>query len=174
MKKLKTEIVIICILWLSIISSLCLNYKFDIFFIFGIIGLSIVTLTFKKHYEISLSSLVLILIFSTFNLVKFNLTFNINFGLGSIPNLISIPNFILLMILVYNRRNEILDLKQKWFTETEEEKESGKNAKIEFFKREFKNLSELELNRKLTEDKLTEEAKNAVNELIKLRKTTKE
>jgi predicted membrane protein len=166
MKNLKIEIIIICILWLSVISSLYLNYKFDIFFIFGIIGLSIVTLTYKKYYEISLSSLILILLFSTFNLIKFNLAFGLNFGL------ISIPSFILLIILAYKRRNEILDLKEKWFAEDNEEIESGKFRKKEFFKKEFGNLSETELNRKLTEEKLTDEAKNVVIELLKLKNVT--
>ena len=151
---------------MSVISSLYLNYKFDIFFIFGIIGLSIVTLTYKKYYEISLSSLILISLFSTFNLIKFNLAFGLNFGL------ISIPSFILLIILAYKRRNEILDLKEKWFAEDNEEIESGKFRKKEFFKKEFGNLSETELNRKLTEEKLTDEAKNVVIELLKLKNVT--
>lgn len=168
MIKLKTEIIIILLLWLSVILSLYLNYKFDIFFIFGIIGLSIVTFTYKKYYENSLAILFLILLFSSFNLIKFSAAFYVNFGI------ISISNFILLIILVYKRRNEILDLKDKWFTETVEEIENGKITRTEFFKREFKNLSETELNRKLNEEALTDEAKNAVIEILKLKNTQAE
>uniref|UniRef100_UPI0040474546 hypothetical protein n=1 Tax=Flavobacterium sp. TaxID=239 RepID=UPI0040474546 len=60
-------------------------------------------------------------------------------------------------------------MKEKWFSENEEEIESQKIRKIEFFKNKFKNLSELELNRKLSEENLTEEAKNAAIELINLK-----
>ena len=166
MKKITTEIIIIFILWLSVILSLYLNYKFDIFFIFGIIGLSIVTLTIKKLKEISLTILIVILLFSSFNLIKFSLAFGLNFGV------ISIPNFILLLVLLYRKRNQVLDLKEKWFAEDEEEIENQKIRKIEFFKNQFKNLSEAELNRKLSEDKLTEEAKNAAIELLNLKSIT--
>jgi len=166
MKKLKIEKIIIFILWLSVILSLYLNYKFDIFLIFGIIGLSIITLTYKKYHEISLATLILILFFSTFNLIKFSLAFGLNFGF------ISIPNFILLIILAYKRRNQILDLYEKWFAENVEEIESGKIRKIEYFKKQFKNLSDTELNRKLSEEKLTDEAKNAVIELLNFKNAT--
>ncbi|WP_445713998.1 hypothetical protein [Flavobacterium sp.] len=74
-----------------------------------------------------------------------------------------------MIVLIYKRRNEVLDLKEKWFSENEEEIESQKIRKIEFFKNKFKNLSELELNRKLSEENLTEEAKNAAIELINLK-----
>lgn len=168
MKKITTEIIIIFILWLSVILSLYLNYKFDIFFIFGIIGLSIVTLTNKKLTEISLTILIVILLFASFNLIKFNLAFGLNFGV------ISIPNFILLIVLLYRKRNQVLDLKEKWFAEDEEEIESGKKRKTEFFKNQFKNLTEKELNRKLSEEKLTEEAKNAIIELLKVKKNKAE
>lgn len=164
MKKITTEIIIIFILWLSVILSLYLNYKFDIFFTFGIIGLSIVTLTNKKLTEISLTILIVILLFASFNLIKFSLAFGLNFGV------ISIPNFILLIVLLYRKRNQVLDLKEKWFAEDEEEIESGKKRKTEFFKNQFKNLTEKELNRKLSEEKLTEEAKNAIIELLKVEK----
>lgn len=166
MNKSKTEIIIIFILWLSIISSLYLNYKFDIFLIFGIIGLAIVTITYKKYYEISLSIFVIILILSSFNFIKFNLAFGLNFGI------VSIPNSVLLIVLIYKRRNEILDLKGKWFFESEEEIEIKENRKIEFFKNQFKNLSEDELKSKLSEEKIIEEAKKAAIELINLKSKT--
>lgn len=166
MNKTKTEIIIIFILWLSIISSLYLNYKFDIFLIFGIIGLAIVTITHKKYFEISLSIFVIILILSSFNFIKFSLAFGLNFGI------VSIPNSVLLIVLIYKRRNEILDLKGKWFFESEEEIEIKKNRKIEFFKNQFKNLSEEELKSKLSEEKIIEEAKKAAIELINLKSKT--
>ena len=92
------------------------NYYFDIFLIIGIIGLTIVTMTNKKYVEISLTTLIIILILGTFKLVKFSLAFRLNFGI------ISIPDFILLLVLIYKRRNEILDIKEKWFSENDEER----------------------------------------------------
>ena len=133
---------------------------------FGIIGLAIVTITYKKYYEISLSIFVIILILSSFNFIKFNLAFGLNFGI------VSIPNSVLLIVLIYKRRNEILDLKGKWFFESEEEIEIKKNRKIEFFKNQFKNLSEDELKSKLSEEKIIEEAKKAAIELINLKSKT--
>ena len=65
-----------------------------------------------------------------------------------------------------------MNIKEKWFAEDEEEIENGKLRKIEMFKREFKNLTQTELNRKLTEQKLTEEAKVAVVELLELKSKT--
>jgi hypothetical protein len=160
MKILKTEFVIFSILWLSIFTSLYFNYKFDVFFIFGIIGLSISTLTYKKYYDISLSVLLLALFFSVFYIVKFSLAFGLNFGL------ISIPSFFMLIILFFKRKNEILDLKEKWFNEETEEIEAQKNRKIEFFKNQFKELSKENLERKLINEQLTIEAQNAITELL--------
>jgi hypothetical protein len=159
MKIIKTEIIILSILWLSITSSLYFNYKFDTFFTFGIIGLSIATLTYKKYYDISLSVLILILFFSVFNVVKFSLAFGLNFGL------ISIPPLIMLMILLFMRKNEILDLKERWFDEENEEVETQKYRNIEFFKNQFKELSEENLELKLKNEQLTIEAQIAINEL---------
>jgi predicted membrane protein len=167
MKKITAEIIIIFILWLSVMLSLYLNYKFDIFFTFGIIGLSLVTLTNKKLTEISLTILIVILLFASLNLMKFSLAFGLNFGV------ISIPNFILLIVLLYRKRNQVLELKEKWFTENEEEIESGKKRKTEFFKNQFKSLTEKELIRKLSAETLTEEAKNAIIELLKVDNITK-
>ena len=126
------------------------------------------TITYKKYYDISLSGLLLILLFSTFNLIQFNLAFALNFGL------ISIRPFLLLIILTYKRRNQILDLKEKWLSESEDEIEVQKNTRIEFFKKEFKNLSMKELNSKLTKVNLTDEAKVTIIELLKLRSITEQ
>lgn len=126
----------------------------------------IVTLTNKKFAEISLASLIVNLLFASFNLIKFSLAFGLNFGI------ISIPNFILLIILIAKRRNEVLDLCVKWFAENEEEIESGKTRKIEYFKNQFRKLSEAELNSKLSQGKLTDEAKNAIIKLLKFENVT--
>ncbi|WP_026977808.1 hypothetical protein [Flavobacterium tegetincola] len=162
MNKFTIEIVIIFILWSSVILSLYLNYKFDLFFIFGILSLLLVTITTKKYPEFSLASLIVILLCATFNLIKFSLAFGLNLGV------ISITNFILLVVLFYKRRSQILDLKENFFDENEKEIENVNTRKVNFFRRQFKNLSKTELKRKLSEDKLTEEAKQAITELLKL------
>ena len=164
MKILKTEYIIFLMLWMSILTSLYFNYKFDVFFIIGIIGLSISTLTYKKYYAISLSVLLLILLFSVFNFVKFSLAFGMNFGL------ISIPSFLMFMLLFFTRLNEILDLKVKWFDEEMEDVEAQKYQKTEFFKMQFKELSKENLEKKLKNEPLTVEAQNAITELLNSKK----
>lgn len=161
MKILKTELIIIAILWLSIIASLYFNYKFDFFFILAIIGLSVSTVTYKKQYEISLSVLFFLLLFSVFNIAKFSLAFGLNFGV------ISIPSFLIFIVICYKRRNELLNLKTKWFAENNEEIENHKDSRVEFFKKQFKKLSIENLESKLRNEKLTDEAQKAISELLK-------
>ncbi|MFC7772389.1 hypothetical protein [Flavobacterium sp. GCM10027622] len=171
MKDIKTEIILIAILWINVISSLCLNLELNIYFIFGIIGLSLATITYRKYYDNSLAILITILLFSTFNLLKFTLIFNLSIGLLKYIE-ISITDSLYLILLVYKRRNEVIHLKEKWFAPSVEEIEIGKNTRIEFFKREFKNLSEDELNRKLNQEYLTEEARKAVLEVLQMKNST--
>jgi predicted membrane protein len=161
MKLLKTEQIIIIVLWLNIVASLYLNYSFNMPFIFGIIGLVIITVTYKKFYSISLAVLLFILLLSIFNVIPFSLAFGFNVGI------ISIPSVILFSVVVFKRKDEILVIKDKWFDEDPSETENRKANKIVFFKNQFKDLSIKELERKLANESLTDEAKEAINELLK-------
>jgi predicted membrane protein len=161
MKLLKTEQIIMIVLWLNIVASLYLNYSFNMPFIFGIIGLVIITVTYKKFYSISLAVLLFILLLSIFNVIRFSLAFGFNVGI------ISIPSVILFSVVVFKRKDEILVIKDKWFDEDPSETENRKANKIVFFKKQFKDLSIKELERKLANESLTDEAKEAINELLK-------
>ena len=70
--------------------------------------IAVATITLVRNLVNYLASLALLKP-SQFKLVKFSLAFRLNFGI------VSIPDFILLLVLIYKRRNEILDLKEKWF-----------------------------------------------------------
>lgn len=165
MRKITTKIVIVIILWTYVISSMIYNPHFGIQFIFGIISLTFVsTALLLGKKDLSLGILTFALILSTFNAVKFSDAFEAHIGFVSL-----IP-FILLLVLIFSNLSELMNLKEKWLAENDDEIESGKIRKTEFFKREFKNLSQTELNRKLTDEKLTDEAKNAIVELLELKK----
>ena len=161
MRSSRIEQLIIILLWLNIFASLYFNHSFNAPFIFGIIGLSIVTVTYKKFYSISLAVLLFILLLSIFNVIQFSLAFGFNFGI------ISIPSIILLSLLVFKRMDEILHIKNKWFDEDPSEIENRKSNKVAFFKNQFKDLPVNELERKLANESLNDEAKEAINELLK-------
>ena len=65
-----------------------------------------------------------------------------------------------------------MTLKEKWFGEEPEEVEKAKENRIALYKREFKNLSSEELNRKANDEKLVEEARIAANQILKERNVT--
>ena len=162
MLKIKTEVIIITILWINILSSIFINPSFRVEFIFGIISLIIAsTLLLLKKKDSSIGILFLTLFLSTFNAIKFNEAFGLSFG---ILNLIPL---ILLIILVYSNRNELINLGDKWFGSEKNEEENKTSSKIAFYKREFQNLPTEELIKKINDDKLVEEARIAIGQIIK-------
>jgi hypothetical protein len=74
-----------------------------------------------------------------------------------------------LVLFIYNNKSRILDLIISFNSSTEEEKLNESQSKFEKFKIEFKNLSDNELENRLTYD-LTPEAKKALLEIKKERK----
>jgi hypothetical protein len=159
MKNINTEFIIILLLWLSILLSLYFNYKFDAYFIFGILGLSFATITYKKFNDLSFGILLFTVLFSTINIVKFSVAFGINIGF------LNLPSLIVFIILFFKKRNKIFELNQKWFGTDQNELENRKQNKVEYFKREFKSLSETELDLKLRNLDLVSEAKLAILQL---------
>lgn len=163
MKNIKTEVIIITILWTSIILSFLLKRDYDIFFLFGIVGLTITTLTFKKFYNFSFGLLLILLFFSIFNVITFNYAFGVTFKIKLFHITFNILSLIWFSILFFKKFDTIYKLKNEWFTD---ENENRSENKILFFKKEFKNLSHIELERKLNDGKLVEEAKIAIIELL--------
>lgn len=160
MRKIKTEIYTIVILWAMMIHSIMTNPYIGPQFIIGIVGLLITTLSFNFFFRFSSYLLLILLVFSIFNLITFSSTTIIT-RIIDIP--INIPYLTLFLILFYKRKNHL----NNWISKGSEEKE--KNNKIDFFKVQFKNLSDEKLEKKLNDEKITNDAKTAITELIKER-----
>ena len=160
MRKIRTDIYIISTLWISIFVSLWRSFNFDPFFIFGIVGLLIVTVCYRKFNDFSFSFLFFILFLSVFDIISFNHSLRLKFAI------FNVPSSILFLILVFKQNKKIFELKDKWFSEDAEEIENQKLKRINIFKTQFQTLSTLELERKLADGNLVDEAKMAIIELL--------
>ena len=167
MRKAKTEIIILIILWISIISSVILNPQFRVPFLFGILSATIVstTLLLGKKEE-SLGILIFTLVLSSFNAVNFSEAF------GASIWFLSLFPFVLLVVLFFFRISELMDLKEKWFGVDPTEVGKAQENRVAFYKREFQNLSSEELVRKNKNDKLVDEARIAVDQILNDRNIT--
>ncbi len=166
MRKTTTEIIIVTILWISIILSIIQDPQFRVQFLFGILSLLIVTATLLlRKKDASLGILTFALILSCFNAVKFSEAFSASIGF------LSLFPFLLLLVLLFSRFGELLDLKEKWFGVELSEVGKEKESKIAIYKREFQNVSSEELIRRGNE-KLVEEARIAIEQLLKEREMT--
>ena len=167
MRKKTAEIIIVSILWIYVIISMIYNPHFRIQSFFGIISLTFVStaLVLKKD-DLSLGVLVFSLTLSTFDAIKFGDAFDARIGVFHLFPLI------LLLVLIFSRFGALMSLKEKWFDDEPEELEKAKENKIAIFIREFQNLSSEELIRRENNDNLVEEAKIAINQLLKERNVT--
>ncbi len=78
-KQIRLEIIIVSLLWVSVIASYILMAEYNMQFVFGVIGLLIVSVTLKKFYKLSLQLLLLLLALSVFSLVRFFTAFGVRF-----------------------------------------------------------------------------------------------
>jgi hypothetical protein len=167
MRKITTEIVIVILLWIFVISSMIYNPRFGVQFIFGIISLTSVSIALLfGNKDLGLGILTFALILSTFNAIKFSEAFEARIGFVML-----IP-FILLVILIFSRLRELMNLREKWFGAEPAEVEKAKENRVDFFKREFQNLSSEELIRRGKNDKLVDEARMAVDQILNERNIT--
>jgi hypothetical protein len=168
MKLKLTDTLIVALLSINVVTSLQLNSHFDIFFIFGIVSLLLIGATAKKYPDISFGILFLSLFFSSFHMISFGyaFVFTISCIFGSV-NLISLS---LLLVLIYKRFDKILDLKEKWFSPTTQEEQEHIIQKTVVFKKQFQDLSTTELENKLKNLQIVDEAKTAIVELLWERK----
>jgi hypothetical protein len=168
MRKAKTEIIILIILWISIISSVIINPQFRIPFIFGILSVTIVSTTLLlREKEASLGILIFALILSSFNAVNFSEAFGLSVWF------LSLFPFVLLVVLFFLRISELMKLKEKWFGADPTEVGKAEENRITFFKREFQNLSSEELIRRVNNDSLVEEARAAIDQILNERNMTR-
>lgn len=169
MRKIKTEIIIVTILWIFLIVSIIYNSNLRIQSFFGIISLIFVStaLVLKKR-DISLGILVFTLTLSTFDVIKFGNAFDARIGIFHLFPLV------LLSALIFSKFSELMNLREKWFGEEPAELEKVKENKISIFKGEFQNLSSKELINRLHNYQLVDEAKIAINQILKERNVEKE
>jgi|GEM_PF-2259024 len=169
MRQKKAEILIVAILWIFLIISIIYNPILRIQSYFGIISLTIVsTALFLKKRDMSLGILVFILTLSTFNVIKFGNAFEARIGIFHLLPLA------LLLILIVTRLSELKSLNEKWFGEEPGELEKVRENKIAIFKREFQNQSSEELIKRDKNYKLVDEAKIAINQILKERNEIKD
>src|SRR5258705_4238113 len=103
MRKITTEIVIVILLWILVISSMIYNPQFRVQFIFGIISLTFVSMALLfGNKDLGLGILTFALILSTFNAIKFSEAFEARIGFVML-----IP-FILLIILIFSKLRELM------------------------------------------------------------------
>ena len=161
MRKATTETLILTILWIIVIISITRNPQFRPQFIFGLISLTSISIALIiRKKDLSLGILTFSLLLSTFDAIKFSEAFSVHFSFFSL-----IP-FSLLLILVFSRFSELMILKDNWFGEDATEVEKVKVNKIAIFKREFQKLSSEKLLKKMSDDKMVEEAKVAIKEIL--------
>lgn len=160
----KTIVIIVIILWISVVISIVRNPQFGIQFIFGTISLlSASTALLLKKRDLCIGIVTFALFLSTFNAILFSEAFRVSIGF------ISLIPFLLLLLLIFSNFTELIDLKEKWFSPEPIEVEKAQENKIAFYKREFQNLSSEELIRRGNDEKIVEEAKIAIKQLLKER-----
>jgi hypothetical protein len=164
MRKAKTEIIILIILWISIVSSVILNPQFRVPFLFGILSATIISTTvLLRKKEASLGILMFTLILSSFKAVNFSEAF------GASVWFLSLFPFVLLVVLFFLRISELMELKEKWFGVDPTEVGKAQENRIAFYKREFQNLSSEELIRRGKNNKLVDEARIAIDQILNKR-----
>ncbi len=161
MRRIKSELIVILLLWFYAIYSLLSVAYIDTQFTIGLVGLAISTLLIARFSKVVFYLLSLLLLLSLFKLVTFS-QHRFYVGINSLR--IDLVSIILLIYLCVKRRNII----RKWFAEDEEsikEKEDAKKRKILMFKKEFQNYPLNEIVKKLEADNLIIEARKALEEL---------
>ena len=164
MKSKPTEEIITNLLWISVIVSILMKFNIDVYFIFGLVSLLIITATNKKYPDVSFGLLFLSLFFSSFHIISFSTAFGLTIRciLGSV-NIISLS---LLFVLIYKRLDKILELKENWFSPTAQEEQEHILQKTAIFKKQFQGLPTTELESKLKNLQIVDEAKTAIVELL--------
>jgi len=162
MRKIKIEIIILVILWITTIYSL-INYEIGLNFKTGIVGLIISTSCIKIFPRFSSYFLMLLLLLSIVELITFSST---NFYILMFGVNFNILYSLFFAILIYKRRRMI----NEWISSDSTETVEHVNNRVLLFKKEFKNLPDKELENKRNNNVLVDDAKQAINELLKERK----
>jgi len=103
----------------------------------------------------------IMLILGVLNIIQF-VPFGFVIQLGFIK-FEAIPT-VFLLLFIYLNKSQVLDLIQDWYTISDEEKEKSSHSKHESFKKDFKNLSDKEIENRLNQV-LVPEARKALIEI---------
>ncbi|MBY8962747.1 hypothetical protein KJK34_08290 [Flavobacterium sp. D11R37] len=161
-KRLKIEIALIILLWISITFSVIFNPHYSLQFILGILGAVTATVSLRYYNKFTIVIVVLILALLSFGLIVVSTVFDIMFGSVSI-----IP-FLLLLMLLLVRYHELKEL----FTGNDKAVENlSENSNVDFFRKQFKNLSLKQIQSKLDNENIVPDAKIALKELLEEKQT---
>lgn len=139
-KRLKIEIAIIILLWISITFSVIFNPHYSLQFILGILGAVTATVSLGYYNKFTTVIVVLILAFLSFGLIVVSTVLDVMFGSVRI-----IP-FLLLLMLSLVRYHELKEL----FTGDDKAVENlSENSNVDFLRKQFKNPSLKEIQSKL-------------------------
>ncbi len=172
MGKYKTiESKIILTIWLLCIVTYVLallnNFILQISNYLGLLGLIVVTIISYYKTELTTKSLFILLILGLFNIFSFiyfiDFAFVFRF-LSIVSPGIQGYSLILLIILLYNKREKLSNIYDKKFGQTSEEIDKEKLNSKNNFKQKFSQLTNEEIEKKLQQD-LLPEAILALNEL---------
>ena len=175
-KSNRAEIIILAILWTMSLTTYTIallnNYVLYTSDYIGLLGLTIVTLIAYFKPEKSFQSVLTLLLLGLFNLMSFayfiNVVITFGFSVLVTPG-IQLISFGLICVLIFTKREKVIDFYRETFGQTKEQKElSRKNAQSQF-KRKFEQLSDREIESKYQQD-LVPEAISALNEIIAERK----
>ena len=173
----KTENLIIFLLWIGSLSTytvaLLSNYVLYNSDYCGLIGLTVVTLISILKPELTLKSLLVLLLLGVFNLVSFvyffNLVFTFGFHVWVTPG-IQFISLLLLGVLFLKKGNKIGEIYRNFMGTSEQDLEQNKINEKNYFKTKFESLSDNEIDRQLEND-LVLSALEALKEIKEERKT---
>lgn len=152
-------ILIVCII--SIIIGLSLNWAltYKLYIGLSLLIICFILSIFKVKNFITIFGILLILsVFSFTQLVSFG--FGLQVGLLKFE---LIPT-IFFMLFLYLNRVRVLDELQDWFTTSDEEKGTRSNSKYQTFKKDFENLSDMDIDIRLNQI-IVAEARKALIEI---------
>ncbi|WP_297333472.1 hypothetical protein, partial [Flavobacterium sp.] len=155
----ETVIILLCI---SITFSVIFNPHYSLQFILGILGAVTATVSLGYYNKFTAVIVVLILAFLSFGLIVVSTVFDVMFGSVRI-----IP-FLLLLMLSLVRYHELKEL----FTGNDKAVENlSENSNVDFFRKQFKNLSLKEIQSKLDNENIVPDAKIVLKELLEEKRT---
>jgi hypothetical protein len=156
MNKIKTEILILVILWIVSLTTysfaLMNNYVLHTSDYLGLFGLIVVSTISYFRPEKLFGSILILLIFGLLNILSFayfiNLVMSFNFTVFVTPG-IQLISLVLLIFLVIKKPERVIKYYRETFGYTEQEREQSRQLAKEDLKQDLRNFQTNKLNRTL-------------------------